>query len=131
MSNLSNQKTHQWIIIASILGFTGVALGAFGAHGLETTLEVNNRVDTFETAARYHMYHALALIGVAWLSTQYTNKWITWAGYLLTIGVVVFSGSLYILAIADLSFMGTIAPIGGTSMIAGWGCMALTAYKQT
>ena len=125
---MSNSRT--WVIIASILGLTGVALGAFGAHGLEATLEANNRADTFETAARYHMYHALALFAVAWLSIQYTTKWVSYAGFFLTIGVIVFSGSLYILAIADIGFMGAIAPVGGASLIIGWGCMGLAAYHD-
>lgn len=120
----------QFIIIAAVLGFFGVALGAFGAHGLEPTLEANGRTDTFETAARYHMYHALALIGVAWLAKQYQTRIVTWGGYLLTAGVLIFSGSLYILAIADLGFMGAVAPIGGAALLAGWGCIGYAAWQQ-
>lgn len=122
--------TRQFLIIAAVLGFFGVALGAFGAHGLESTLEANGRTDTFETAARYHMYHALALIGVAWLAKQYPSRLMTWAGYLLTVGVLIFSGSLYILAVADLGIMGAIAPIGGTALLAGWGCIGYAAWQH-
>lgn len=122
--------TRNFILIAVFLGFSGVALGAFGAHGLESTLEANGRVDTFETAARYHMYHALAMIGIAWLSTQYAGLWIKRAGYFITLGTIIFSGSLYILAIADLGFMGAIAPIGGILLLAGWGSIALAVWQK-
>lgn len=122
--------TRNFILIAALLGATGVALGAFGAHGLESTLESNGRTDTFETASRYHMYHALALLGVAWLSSHLPGRWITWGGYLLTIGTVIFSGSLYILAIFDIGIMGAVAPIGGTSLIAGWSMVGIAAWQM-
>lgn len=121
--------SRQFIIIAAVLGFFGVALGAFGAHGLEPTLEANGRMDTFNTAARYHMYHALALVGVAWLATRYPVRWVRWGGYLLFAGTVIFSGSLYVLAIADLGFMGAIAPIGGAALLAGWACIGWAAFR--
>jgi uncharacterized membrane protein YgdD (TMEM256/DUF423 family) len=121
--------SRQFIVIAAVLGFFGVALGAFGAHGLEPTLEANGRMDTFNTAARYHMYHALALVGVAWLATRYPVRWVMWGGYLLFAGTIIFSGSLYVLAIADLSFMGAVAPIGGTALLAGWACIGWAALR--
>ncbi|GAB4529163.1 MAG: DUF423 domain-containing protein [Anaerolineae bacterium] len=123
--------TRTFIIIAAILGCTGVALGAFGAHGLQATLEANNRVDTFETASRYHMVHALALLGVAWLSTHIDGRWVRWGGWLLTAGTVIFSGSLYILAVADLGFMGAVAPIGGTALVIGWALLGWAAYTDS
>lgn len=119
----------QFITLAAILGATGVALGAFGAHGLAGILEANGRADTFETASRYHMYHALAVLGVAWLSTLYTGRLIAWAGYLLVAGVVFFSGSLYILAIFDVGIMGAVAPIGGTAFVLGWVLMGVAAWQ--
>lgn len=122
--------TRQFILLAAVQGFLGVALGAFGAHGLEATLEANNRVDTFQTANRYHMYHALALLAVAWMTTQYTGNTIAWAGYLLTAGTVIFSGSLYILAVFDLGVMGAVAPLGGVALLAGWAGVGITAWKN-
>jgi uncharacterized membrane protein YgdD (TMEM256/DUF423 family) len=122
--------TRNFILIAVVFGFLGVALGAFGAHGLESTLEENGRIDTFETAAKYQMYHALAMLGVAWLTTQYSSVWIKRAGYLITAGTIIFAGSLYILAIADISFMGAIAPIGGTCLLAGWASIGLGVWKS-
>lgn len=120
----------RFIIIAGILGLLGVALGAFGAHGLGAILEANGRVDTFETGSHYHMYHALALFAVAWMSTLYPSKLITWAGYLFIAGIVFFSGSLYVLAIFDVGIMGAVAPIGGTAFIIGWGLLAWVAFQQ-
>ncbi|PJF23280.1 MAG: DUF423 domain-containing protein [Phototrophicales bacterium] len=119
-----------FILIAAGFGFIGVALGAFGAHGLAATLEANGRVDTFETAAKYQMYHALAMLGIAWLSTQYTSNWIKRAGYFITTGTVIFCGSLYILAITNLGFMGAIAPIGGVFLLAGWAAIAIGVWGK-
>ena len=121
----------RFIIIAAMLGFLGVALGAFGAHGLESTLEANGRLDTFETAARYHMYHALALVAVAWVYTQYPGQWVVRGGYLILAGTLIFSGSLYILAITDFGLMGAIAPIGGTALLAGWSCLGFAAWQSS
>jgi uncharacterized membrane protein YgdD (TMEM256/DUF423 family) len=122
--------TGRFVIIAATLGFFGVVLGAFGAHGLESTLEKYDHADTFETAARYQMYHALALLGVAWLTTQPPSKFTVYGGYLLTAGTIIFSGSLYILAIFDLEFIGAIAPIGGAALLAGWGYIGYSAWLQ-
>ncbi len=118
-----------FLIFAAFLGFTGVALGAFGAHGLEATLEANDRVSTFETAARYHMYHALALLILAVLTHQNSKRLLQIAGYFLLFGTIIFSGSLYILAIMDIGFMGAIAPIGGLSLLIGWGLIGYSALK--
>ncbi len=123
--------TRLFIIIAAALGFTGVALGAFGAHGLQATLEANERVNTFETAARYHMVHALAIMAVAWLTTQTGGDWPRRAGLLLTAGTLVFSGSLYLLAIFDWGFMGAVAPVGGVLLVAGWACIGVAGWGMT
>lgn len=119
-----------FIIIAAVMGLLGVALGAFGAHGLESILEANGRTATFETGNRYHMYHSLGLLAIAWLSTLYPVKMIQWAGYLFIAGIFFFSGSLYILAIFDIGIMGAVAPIGGTAFIIGWGLIGWTALRS-
>ena len=121
----------RFILIAAVVGFFGVALGAFGAHGLKATFEANGRGDTFQTATEYQMLHALALLAVAWISSQYPGKFIQWAGYLFLIGVILFSGSLYILSIFDLSFMGAVAPFGGVSLLGGWFCLGWAAFHIT
>jgi len=88
-------------------------------------------MDTFETASQYHLVHALALLAVGWFASQNSTRLVLWAGYLLIAGTLIFSGSLYILAIADLSFMGAIAPIGGTALLAGWACLGYAAWKAS
>ena len=119
-----------FILVAAIIGGLGVAFGAFGAHGLSALLAANGRADTFDTATKYQMYHALALLAAAWLSEKYPGRWIRWAGYLFIAGVILFSGSLYILAIFDLPIMGAVAPFGGTALIAGWACLGWAARKR-
>ena len=119
-----------FIIIAAILGFLGVALGAFGAHGLEATFEANGRVDTFHTATQYQMYHTLALLAIAWLESKSPNRLLRWAGYLFIAGVVLFSGSLYILSIFDVRIMGAVAPLGGLSFLGGWALLGLAAWQE-
>lgn len=120
--------TRTFLLIAAVIGFVGVALGAFGAHGLEATLQANGRADTFETANRYHMIHALALIAVAWLSTLTPGRWSHIAGWAFVVGSVLFSGSLYVLAIFDIGFMGAIAPIGGVSLLIGWAALGIAIW---
>ena len=120
----------QFIMLAALLSAIGVALGAFGAHGLEPILQANGRSDTFETASQYHLYHALALLGVAWLSTRYASRLIVWAGYLFIAGIILFSGSLYTLAIFDVGIMGAIAPLGGTAFIVAWGLVGWVAWRE-
>jgi uncharacterized membrane protein YgdD (TMEM256/DUF423 family) len=118
----------KFIVLAASLGFLGVTLGAFGAHALESTLESNGHEDTFRTATQYHLIHTLALFAVAWLIDSYPEKLITWAGYLFILGIVFFSGSLYLLSIFDWTFMGAIAPIGGIAFLGGWACIGLAAW---
>ena len=116
--------------LAALLGGLGVAIGAFGAHALHDTLAKAGRLDTFETAVRYHFYHALALLaaGVLWaarpeLRALGTTGWL-WLG-----GVVVFSGSLYALCFTGITKLGAVAPIGGLLLLAGWLSLALAVRK--
>lgn len=119
-----------WIVTAAVLGFIGVALGAFGAHGLAGVLEANDRVDTFETANRYHMIHALAVLLVAVLmAVGGRHRALRSAGLLLTLGTVLFSGSLYVLAIFDLGVMGAVAPVGGAALLAGWAALGWAGWQ--
>ncbi len=119
----------QYIIAAAILGFLGVSIGAFGAHGLADTLQATGREATFDTATQYLQLHALALLIVALLSAKYAARWLRWAGMLFIVGVVLFSGSLYVLALFDLGFMGAVAPLGGASFLAGWACIGIAAWR--
>lgn len=114
-----------FIQAGAVLGLLGVAIGAFGAHALRPTLEASGRIDTFETAVKYQFYHALALVLVGVLlqlsgDSPAAVKWLTYAGYSFLAGVLIFSGSLYILCATGITVLGAITPIGGVLMIVGW-----------
>lgn len=110
--------------LAAIFGAIGVAAGAFGAHGLESTLDAD-ALEIWNTAVRYQMYHALALLGTAWVGTEQAATesaatTATVAGWLFVGGTLVFSGTLYTLALTDIKWLGAITPLGGLALIAGW-----------
>jgi len=110
--------------LGCILGFLGVGAGAFGAHALRARVPVD-LLAVFETAARYQMYHALALLAVALLLARAPSAAARAAGWLFAVGIVIFSGSLYALALSGVRVLGAITPIGGVCFLAGW--IALTA----
>lgn len=119
------------LIIGALLGLLGVAFGAFGSHGLATILEADGRVDTFDTAVQYHLIHAVMLVLVVTLqSKSLSHPALQRAGYFFVVGILLFSGSLYILAIFNIGFMGAIAPIGGTCLILGWASIIWGAYRS-
>ncbi|UPL47835.1 DUF423 domain-containing protein [Hymenobacter sublimis] len=114
--------------LAALLGALGVGIGAFGAHGLRKMLEASGRFETFETAVRYQFYHALALLAVGILlhvkpelRSLGTVAWL-WLG-----GVLVFSGSLYVLCLTGITKLGAVTPIGGVLLVAGWIVLLLAA----
>lgn len=116
--------------LGALLGALGVGIGAFGAHGLRKMLESTGRFETFETAVRYQFYHALALLAVGILlhlkpelRSLGTVAWL-WLG-----GVVVFSGSLYLLCLTGFTKLGAVTPIGGVLLIAGWIVLLLAARQ--
>ena len=119
-----------FLIIAAALGFTGVAAGAFGAHGLKKILEPD-LLAVFETGVRYQMYHALAL-GIVACMTSFAGKrkLLHAAGWLFIAGVVVFSGSLYALALSGIRVLGAITPIGGLAFLGGWLVLIFAAIGQ-
>ncbi|MGN6390669.1 MAG: DUF423 domain-containing protein [Gemmatimonadales bacterium] len=109
--------------------FISVAAGAFGAHALRGRLEPD-LLAVFETGARYQMYHALALLAVAWALTRWPGALATWAGWLFVLGTVLFSGSLYALALSGVRWLGAITPLGGLAFLAGWLCLAFHAARR-
>lgn len=104
---------------AALVLFLGVALGAFGAHGLEERLKALDRVDTWETAVLYHFIHGLAMLGLALALPRARGPY--WA---FLAGIVIFSGSLYILSLTGLKWLGAITPIGGVAFLVGWAWLA-------
>lgn len=120
------------IYLAGILGALAVGLGAFGAHGLKEILEANGRNETFETAVNYHFYHVLALLLVGiWAKQDGTNKYLSIVAWLFFIGIIIFSGSLYVLSLSGISWLGAITPIGGVAFIGGWLFLIKAASKST
>ena len=114
--------------LGTVGGLTAVALGAFAAHALKGKL-APDLFEVFEVAARYHMYHALALLGVAWAATRWPGTATTWAGALFVAGIVLFSGSLYTLALTGIRPLGAITPLGGVCFLAGWIALGCAAWR--
>ena len=112
--------------IGAVSALISVAAGAFGAHALRPRL-TPELLAVFETAARYQMYHALGLLAVASAITRWPGALAVRAGWLFVVGTVLFSGSLYALALTGVSWLGAITPLGGVALLAGWICLALSA----
>jgi uncharacterized membrane protein YgdD (TMEM256/DUF423 family) len=111
--------------VGAVLAGLGVAFGAFAAHGLKACLSPQ-LLTTFETGVRYQIYHGLGLLGVAWAIGRWPERRLAPAATLLSVGTVIFSGSLYLLVLTGLRWLGAITPFGGVALIAGWG---LTAWR--
>ncbi|HEU4955955.1 MAG TPA: DUF423 domain-containing protein [Gemmatimonadales bacterium] len=114
--------------LGAFSAFLAVAAGAFGAHALRARLSPD-LLAVFETAARYQMYHALGLLAVAWMVTRWPGPWPVRAGWLFVAGTVLFSGSLYALALTGVRWLGAITPLGGAAFLAGWLCLAWGASR--
>lgn len=108
-----------WSLWGAVFAFLGVALGAFGAHALKTKLSTD-LLAVFEVGVRYQMYHALGLFAVAWALTTYSHPALFWAGISFVLGILLFSGSLYILSLTGVKSWGAITPIGGLFFLIGW-----------
>jgi len=108
------------LIAATSLGALAVIIGAFGGHALKTILEQNDRVGTFETASRYHFYHAIALLIVGILFMNTPSKQLIYSSWSFVLGILFFSGSLYALSVTNYKILGAVAPIGGLFLVAGW-----------
>lgn len=113
---------------AGALGFTGVALGAFGAHALAEAIGADS-LPTWKTAVQYQLLHAVALLGLAVLEAQSTSKLLSWCSRLFVTGVVLFSGSLYLLALDGPRWLGPVTPIGGVAFLTGWLLLCLYALR--
>lgn len=118
-----------FMTLASGSGFLAVALGAFGAHGLKNRLPTD-LLAVWQTAVQYQFWHTLALLGVGILLAQgSTARSLVVSGWLFTVGIVLFSGSLYILCLSGVRWLGAITPIGGTLWLIGWVCLAYATLK--
>jgi uncharacterized membrane protein YgdD (TMEM256/DUF423 family) len=117
-----------WLLLSACTGFIGVALGAFAAHGLKSQL-TPVYLAVFQTGTHYQLIHALALFGVGLLAVQRPSRLLNCAGALFTLGVVLFSGSLYALTLSGISALGMVTPFGGLALLAGWVCLGMAAWK--
>ncbi len=118
---------HFWIL-GCIFALLAVAGGAFGAHALRGRL-TPELLAVFETAVRYQMYHALALLAVAWATAHWTGGAAAVAGWLFVAGILIFSGSLYLLTLSGVRWLGAITPFGGVAFLAGWLALAWAAWR--
>lgn len=116
--------------IGALFAFVGVAAGAFGAHGLKSRISAD-MLAVFEVGVRYQMYHAFALFVVAWACTRWPVTLVNTAGVLFIVGTVIFSGSLYVLSLSGIKWLGAITPLGGLALLAGWACLFWVAFKST
>ena len=117
-----------FLTLGALNALVAVAAGAFGAHGLKTRVDAQ-LLGTFETAARYQMYHALGLFLVAWLADRGAPL-AHLAGWLMLAGIVLFSGSLYLLVLTNTRWLGAITPLGGLLFLAAWALCAWGAYRR-
>ena len=114
------------MLLGAVGAFLAVALGAFGAHGLRSRLSPD-MLAVFETGVRYHMYHALALILVGLVMGRWSGWLVQAAGWCFVAGILLFSGSLYALALSGVTILGAVTPLGGLAFLAGWACLAFAA----
>ncbi|UZE23492.1 DUF423 domain-containing protein [Pseudomonas sp. B21-056] len=117
-----------FLMLAAFFGFTGVALGAFAAHGLKNRLSADY-LAIFHTGVTYQLVHTLALLGVALLATHIPGRIVTWAGISFVLGILLFSGSLYLLTLTGISKLGIITPFGGLAFLIGWLCLGIAAWR--
>lgn len=111
-----------WLSVAAFSGFLSVALGAFGAHGLKEILDTYGSA-IFGTAVQYQMFHTLGLLAIGVLQVSYPQRSFRLCGWCFILGIILFSGSLYIMALSEMSWLGIITPIGGTAFLIGWGAL--------
>jgi uncharacterized membrane protein YgdD (TMEM256/DUF423 family) len=121
-----------FVRIAAVFGFLGVGLGAFGAHALKARLSAEMLV-IWHTGVLYHLVHAVALLGVGALGSRAsgTGSALTTAGWAFTAGIVVFSGSLYALALSGVRMLGAITPLGGASFLVGWAALVIATFSAS
>lgn len=118
-----------WLLLSAFAGFSGVALGAFAVHGLKSRLSPEY-LAVFQTGTHYQLIHALALLGVAVLALLVPGRLVNLAGSFFALGIVLFSGSLYLLTLSGVSKLGIVTPFGGLAFLAGWACLGLLAWRM-
>lgn len=123
---MNNQKT---VLSGAVFMALGVLLGAFGAHALKAQLSPE-LLQVYKTGVEYQFYHALGLLLIGTIGFRIDSKWLRWSAILLIAGILLFSGSLYALALSGIKSLGAITPIGGLSFVAGWVCLVVGVAKH-
>ncbi|MCG3777549.1 MAG: hypothetical protein JW388_0242 [Nitrospira sp.] len=126
----SRSLSQQFLVLGTVFAGVAVAAGAFGAHALSKILD-EHRLQVFDTATRYQMYHAVGLCIVAWAIDRYPSQRLEQTGWLFTLGILLFSGSLYVVSLAGIRWMGAVTPIGGAAFLAGWLLFGWRIWNQT
>lgn len=133
---LKQSSGNTWLVFAAVFGFLGVAMGAFGAHGLRSSLLENNpqeaqrMLEIFKTGSQYAQIHGVALLGVAILSKISPSKWINRSGWAFVIGTAIFSTTLWALVLSGQKWLGAITPIGGVFLLIGWLLLGVSGYTK-
>jgi len=117
-----------FLLLGALNGLLAVALGAFGAHALRDRMTAD-LYGAFQTGTEYHAVHALALLAIGLLALQQRSQLLLWSGTLISVGILLFSGSLYLLSISGTHQFGIITPIGGITLLAGWSCLVGAAWR--
>lgn len=117
-----------FFVAGAVSAFVGVAVGAFGAHGLKNRLDAE-ALAVFEVGVRYQMYHAFALFAASWACSRWPGTLAAAGGWLFVAGTIIFSGSLYALSLTGVRWLGAITPLGGLAFLAGWLCLAAHVWK--
>jgi uncharacterized membrane protein YgdD (TMEM256/DUF423 family) len=128
--NNNRMNNRNILFLGAIFMALAVLLGAFGAHALKNSLPPE-MLAVYKTGVEYQFYHALGLLLIGVTGFQIDSKWLRRSGLLLTLGILLFSGSLYVLALTGIKVIGAITPIGGVSFIAGWICLAIAVWKRS
>lgn len=123
-------SSQQFLVLGAVFAGLAVAAGAFGAHALKEILD-EHRLQVFDTATRYQMYHAFGLCIVAWALDRYPRQQLEQIGWLFVIGILLFSGSLYVVSLAGVRWMGAVTPMGGAAFLAGWLLLGWRIWNQT
>ena len=121
--------SRHFIWIGALAAFLGVAMGAFGAHAVREVLP-HELMQAYRTGVDYHLWHALGLIGIGLYGRDSCSALIRASGWLMLAGIALFSGSLYVLSLSGIRWLGLITPFGGTALLAAWALFALAVYKQ-
>ncbi len=124
-----NMKNQTILISGAVFMALGVLLGAFGAHALKNILSPE-MLAVYKTGVEYQFYHALGLLLIGLIGFHLKSKYLSWAGLFITIGIILFSGSLYVLTLSGMKAIGAITPVGGLSFVAGWASLLIGILKQ-